>query len=281
MAVAGYAVMRFAMVCLWLRAAQQDGPRRGTAVRYAIGITIVQLLWIARLWIHDGTLTTTTYFVFMACELAVPVWAERRRPTPYHPHHIAERYSLFTIIVLGEVVLAIVQAIQGVMEEGHFSADLDMLIVGALLIIFSIWWMYFKREHVDIVESSELPMLFGYGHLIIFAAVAGIGAALAAGVDVAQHVAHVQALPIAIALSVGVALYLLTLGIIHVVGGHEPMRELLPAVVVSVACLGIGFSPLPIGASTLLIGVVLALAAGHAVHSNLRRAQLAEPAVAH
>ena len=37
---------------------------------------------------------------------SIPVWAERVNMTPWHPHHIAERYGLFTIIVLGESVLA-------------------------------------------------------------------------------------------------------------------------------------------------------------------------------
>ena len=38
---------------------------------------------------------------------AVPVWAERAgRRRRWHPDHIAERYGLFTIIVLGESILA-------------------------------------------------------------------------------------------------------------------------------------------------------------------------------
>ena len=41
-----------------------------------------------------------------ALELPVPVWAERAAPTPWHPHHIAERYGLLTLIVLGESMLA-------------------------------------------------------------------------------------------------------------------------------------------------------------------------------
>ena len=42
----------------------------------------------------------------VAGELAVPLWAERAARTPWHPHHIAERYGLFTLIVLGESILA-------------------------------------------------------------------------------------------------------------------------------------------------------------------------------
>ena len=40
--------------------------------------------------------------VLVAAELAVPIVAERTGSTPWHPHHITERYGLFTLIVMGE-----------------------------------------------------------------------------------------------------------------------------------------------------------------------------------
>ena len=48
--------------------------------------------------------------------------------TAWHPHHIAERYGLFTIIVLGECVLATNVALQVVVEDTGW--DLDLLLVG-------------------------------------------------------------------------------------------------------------------------------------------------------
>ena len=46
------------------------------------------------------------FVALVAMELSVPLWAERKRPTSWHPHHIAERHGLFAIILLGESVLA-------------------------------------------------------------------------------------------------------------------------------------------------------------------------------
>ncbi len=43
----GYVIMRLAMVGQWLRAAASDPDSRPTALRFAIGIGIVQLLWLA------------------------------------------------------------------------------------------------------------------------------------------------------------------------------------------------------------------------------------------
>lgn len=43
----------------------------------------------------------------------MPPLAERNAAVPYHAHHITERYSLLTLIVIGEVVLAAVQSCRG------------------------------------------------------------------------------------------------------------------------------------------------------------------------
>ena len=170
--VAGYAVMRLGMVALWLRAARSHPEGRRTALTYAVGIAVVQALWIARLVLDGQAMLMSTFFLLVLAELAVPVIAERRGgPTPFHAHHIAERFGLFTIIVLGEVILASVQAIQGALAapprrgvgrpcrraggSAGLSASLVMLIVGGLLLVFSLWWLYFKREHVDLIGQGR------------------------------------------------------------------------------------------------------------------------------
>ena len=48
MLVVGYVIMRLAMVPLWLRVAREHPGARRTAQRYAVGITVIQALWILR-----------------------------------------------------------------------------------------------------------------------------------------------------------------------------------------------------------------------------------------
>ena len=102
---AGYTLMRVGTVAQWLRAAKSDPARRVTSMRYAKGIVLVQLCWIANLFLvsYTGLSTFVLFFVF---ELLIPVWAERPAQTSWHAEHIAERYGLFTIIVLGETILS-------------------------------------------------------------------------------------------------------------------------------------------------------------------------------
>ena len=103
--VLGYVIMRVGLIALWLRAARQDSPRRASALTYATTLFVAQLGWIALLLAKTSIgVMFSVAGVLILIELAGPVFAERRYVgTPWHPHHVAERYGLLTIITLGEV----------------------------------------------------------------------------------------------------------------------------------------------------------------------------------
>src|SRR5262245_62126289 len=103
-AFAGYLVMRVGLVFLWLRFARARPACRTACLRFAAGVSLAMCGWSVMLIAGEWPLWG--WWLMALVELAVPVWAERASPTPWHPHHIAERYGLFTIIVLGESVLA-------------------------------------------------------------------------------------------------------------------------------------------------------------------------------
>ena len=74
--IGGYVVMRLALVAQWLRAAASDPARRKTGHRYAAGITVLQLAWIAVLFVPG--IWIPAFLTLATFELALPVWAERR-----------------------------------------------------------------------------------------------------------------------------------------------------------------------------------------------------------
>jgi low temperature requirement protein LtrA len=258
--VIGYAIMRFAMVGLWLRAASGHPERRRTALWYAGGITVVQVLWIARLWAPESW-WIPSFFVLVALELCVPLLAEVRHGyTPFHPHHIAERYGLLTIIVLGEVILSSVQAVQGVMSgEGEgLTWAMAPVIAGGLLIVFSLWWAYFARENAGMLRNPRAVWVFGYGHLPVFASVAAVGAALAAAVDVVEGDADAGSRAVALVLAVAVSVVWLTISGLHAMNDRETVSTMFPAVVVTVVCVGVALLAPSMGAAVFLIGLTLA-----------------------
>ncbi|GAA2482309.1 hypothetical protein GCM10009858_20150 [Terrabacter carboxydivorans] len=197
-------------------------------------------------------------------ELLVPVVAERHGITPFHPHHIAERYALLTIIVLGEVILASVQAVQGALVRGA-EPGLLALVVGGLLIVFSMWWLYFKRDHAPLFEG-EIASIFltGYGHYLVFASVAATGAGLAAAVDQVQGEAHASARAIGLALAGAVAVYVWCLTVMHARAGAAAV-EIRVGVAVGLVLVGVAALALPVGLTVLTIGLVLSAAVAHHV----------------
>ncbi|MCI2419903.1 low temperature requirement protein A [Saccharopolyspora sp. K220] len=211
----GYVVMRVAMIAQWLRASREHPEGRAPALRYAGAIAVVQVGWVARLalphpWAEFG------FVVLVVAELAVPAFAESHRQTTWHPHHIAERYGLFTIIVLGEVVLAATAAIQeDVADGGGWSAQLLELSIGGLLMIFSMWWLYFKHSAVELLRDLRLPLVWGYGHYLVFAGVAAVGAGLEVAIDSNAHKAHLGTVGAALAVAIPLVVYLLTTGLLH------------------------------------------------------------------
>jgi low temperature requirement protein LtrA len=272
--VVGYVIMRLAMLVQWLRVRRAHRARHTTAEIFVVGIAVVQALWVARLFV-PGVPALLSFVVLALLDLAVPAVAERRGgATPWHPGHIAERYGLFTIIVLGEVILASSTSIrEGVLARG-LSAGLVMLSVGALLLVLAMWWLYFKRSvEGPLALSPRSAFVWGYGHYLIFASVAAVGAGIAAMTDVATHQAHAGARAVGMALGAAIAVYMVVLSSLHLRAFGRPLA-VIRAMVASAAVLGVGALGLAPGLTVLLMG--LTVAATVAVHAFTDGGDLAE-----
>ncbi|MFB2582298.1 low temperature requirement protein A [Herbiconiux sp. P15] len=261
----GYFIMRLALVAQWLRAAAQDPEGRPTALRYALGITVVQALWILRVF-TTGELpfpAQVAVFALLAlCELAVPVWAERPRRTAWHPHHVAERYALFTIILLGESVLASTAGVQSIISAGASSGEFVLLAAAGLALLFGLWWVYFlEPAHEGLERNRSRSYDWGYGHYLIFVALAAVGAGLEVSVEALGH--HVEASMVAVGYSIAVpvALFLVMMWALYrpLIGPTviPPAFSLGGAAVVLL--LPLAADVVPLAAVVLGITVVVAL----------------------
>lgn len=255
--VLGYVIMRLGSVVQWLRAGLADSEHRKTAFRYAIGMTVVQFGWI----FFQFKLVTTAELVFVTlviAELLVPIWAEKANPTSWHPHHIAERYSLLTIIVLGESILASFTAVQVALNDQHTSIgkELICLMIGGMIIMFTIWWSYFDREAHHVLTSTRNVFIWGYGHFFIFISVAAVGAGLAVGVDVITGHAHINNLQAEYAIAIPLSIYSLVVWLIHDVQAYPGWRKILhPLTILFLLIIPLFKS---IGYATLAMGLVYA-----------------------
>ncbi|SDZ12554.1 Low temperature requirement protein LtrA [Amycolatopsis xylanica] len=259
--VIGYVLMRLAMVSQWLRAAVTDPPCRTTALRYAGGIALVQILWIARLALPDSVLLPS-FFLLVLLEFAVPAVAERTGRTSWHPAHIAERYGLFTIIVLGETILAATMAIKEGIAAGEHTAALAVLAAAALVLVFSLWWLYFDQPgHARLMRSTTMrtSLSWGYGHYLIFASAAAVGAGLEVAVDYDTHATHLGPVMAALPTTVPVAIYLLSVWLLHIGPTNECRPIAIGYPVTAVLVLAASFTPAPIHLTALLAAAMVAV----------------------
>ncbi len=210
--VIGYAVMRVGMIALWLRAAKNDPERRSTALTYAAGIFIVQLFWISYFLLQPFTpaLAYGLYFFLIILELLVPVIAEKKNRSPWHRHHIIERYGLLNIIVMGETLLAGGLALQQI-AGGSTNIAFLHIALSSLVIVFSMWWLYFSQEDHLVSDDFGRALAWGYGHVVIFASGAAVGAGLAAYVDIVAGHAKVSLFVGDYAVAIPVAMFMLGL----------------------------------------------------------------------
>jgi low temperature requirement protein LtrA len=255
----GYVLMRLALVAQWLRAARNDERRRATDLRYAAGIALIQVLWLVRLALPDPWVTIA-FLILVVGELLVPIVAERAEggPTTYHPHHIAERYGLFTIIVLGESVAAATVAVRTGLDTGEHPSAMVSLAAAGLVIVFALWWLYFDRSAHGLLTTLRTSILWGYGHYFIFAAAAAVGAGLAVAVDYETRHTQISGTLAAYAVALPVAVYLLFVWLLHV-RPHQRGALLVAYPLVAALTLLTPFGPAPLAVIAGLLVVLVAI----------------------
>ena len=263
----GYVVMRVAMVGQWLRLAASDPEHRAVALRFAAGISVVQVIWLVRL-LCAPDVQFWTFWPAMILEMLVPLWAERRHRTPWHPHHLAERFGLFTLILLGESLLASANAIINAGTSSRDFSGLVFLAVTGLLIAAGMWWMYFGFEQGDRMTSSRAGFRFGYGHYVLFAAAGAVSAGIEVELDLTTGAAEHVSLGVAAAsLAVPVGLFIIAVWAMLLRGRLSTAASVC---VLAAAVLVLGSIAVPI--STIAVAAVSVVVAVAAVESQrLRR----------
>jgi low temperature requirement protein LtrA len=217
----GYAIMRAGLFAHWLRAAVEAPATRPTARRYATGIAVAEVAWLLRLALDGAGLLSddarlSVFVALVGLELAIPVWAERQGRTSWHPVHIAERYGLFVIILLGESVLAAANGFERAVAIGGFSAPLVATGAAALVLVFALWWLYFLHPTADgLVIHRERSYLWGYGHYGVVASLTAVGAGLELAVEQAGHSVAVAPVTVAYAVAIPVAAFLASTWALH------------------------------------------------------------------
>jgi len=174
---AAYAALRLVLVIQYLRARRIPETRRMASL-YSVGFGVAALLWCLaallpapeRFWVWGAA---------MVVDLGTPwIGVKYIRQCPADPVHLPERFGLFTIILLGESVAAVMHGMEN-QETWPPSAAISAIM--GLALAFAYWWWYFDGargagdRHVKSKEDAFRFQLWSYVHLPLYLAIAVVG----------------------------------------------------------------------------------------------------------
>ncbi|WP_099023355.1 low temperature requirement protein A [Mycolicibacterium palauense] len=262
-AVAGYVVMRVAMVFQWLRAARQDPARRSTCLTYAVAIVVAQIGWIGAIFLHTSVPATfAIYAVLALVEFTGPWIAETRKGrTPWHAHHIAERYGLLVIIALGEGVVGTVASLSAVVGEQGWTLDAALVAIAGTALTFGMWWVYFVVPAAQVLHTRrDLAFGYGYGHIVIFGAVVATGAGLHVAAYYIEHHSKLTSMETVLTVAIPVGVFILSILLLYayLVRSVDALHLLLFAGAAAVLTLAVLLAASGIAMTVCLLVVTLA-----------------------
>jgi low temperature requirement protein LtrA len=262
--VAGYVVMRVAMVAQWTRAARQDPARRPAAMTYVVTILVAQAGWVALAIAHTSVGTMFAWAAgLILIELGGPYLAETRKGgTPWHPHHIAERYGLMVIIALGEAILGTIAALGAIVGPDGEGWSVEAAVVGiaGVTLTFGMWWIYFVVPCGEILARRRGRSFgWGYGHIPLFASVVAAGAGLHVAAYLVEGKTELDVFGTLLTTAIPVAIYVLGIFVLYtyLTQTIDPFHFLL--IGLSVAMLGAAVAMAAAGVSIEWCLLVLSL----------------------
>lgn len=179
---------------------------------YAVLYAVQTLLWLAGA--ASEPMRWATWGLALGMDLVSP-WmvARQTAEVPPHPEHLPERFGLFTIILLGEGMAAVVHALDHG-DDLHQSSVVAALLGAALS--FAVWLLYFQHvkgqgeRHIADAVGGRRLRLWAYGHVPLYMGTAS----LAAGTVALSAPGALTATSGAIYLG-GLAMAIIGLGLLH------------------------------------------------------------------
>jgi low temperature requirement protein LtrA len=170
-----YVGIRAILIVLYLRASLHVPEARPLTRRYAAGFTLAALIWLVSAFVPPPA-RYALWALGMLADFAVPLSSRRLNALlPPDVPHMAERYGLFTIIVLGE---AFVKVISSAPETALAAQELILGALG-LVIVGSLWWLYFDDvAGSPLKTTSRAPFVWLYSHLPVAVGLTAFGVAI-------------------------------------------------------------------------------------------------------
>jgi low temperature requirement protein LtrA len=204
--VVAYVVLRALMLGLYWRAWRAVPEARPLIRFYGGGYSAGVAIWLLSL-AFDTPARYIVWGIALTLELSLPPLSTRlHRRIPTSASHLPERWALFTLIVLGESVVAVAVETSG--ADWRFESALAAVV--GFTGVAAVWWLYFDRQAGISLRGSTLDVvIYSYAHIPLLMGLAALGAGLRLLIERAGE-DHLGAGP-SVALLGGAILFLLSL----------------------------------------------------------------------
>jgi low temperature requirement protein LtrA len=176
----GYAISRILLLVMYWRVYRHVPETRALTRGYLLGFGLAAVIWTASIVVPSGA-RYALWAIALAIDLATP-WLMRveQAKVPFDASHLPERFGLFTILVLGESIAAVVAGLSHV----PWSAASTAAAAIAIGVATALWWLYFDNARGSVVRRDPSvrrtwrPTVWLYAHLPLAAGLVGSGVAL-------------------------------------------------------------------------------------------------------
>jgi len=215
-----YVAVRAVLLLLYARARWRAPEARPLIHLYMTAFTASIAVWVASVFV-PAPARYALWAGALSIDLGVPLALGPRviPRAPIHASHIPERFGLFTLIVFGETILAVVVGT----AETHWELRSVVVAGAGFVAVSALWWLYFDYLDASILERSvRAGQLYVYGHLPLLAGLTAVGAGTALAIGEAGE--PDLAAGARWALCGGVAVSILAMAAIHL-GSVRSLRD--------------------------------------------------------
>lgn len=172
-----YTLVRAVLVLMYLGAGQQWPEMRKLTNRYALGFALAAGVWLVSAFV-EPPLRFYLWGIGLIIDFGTPLLpGSRRLQTEFPPdtHHLPERFGLFTIIVLGEAFIKVVDSA----SEHPLLPTAALYGALGLVVAVSLWWIYFDNTDGSVVRRTLVAgQVWVYTHLPLVIAITAFGVAM-------------------------------------------------------------------------------------------------------
>jgi low temperature requirement protein LtrA len=188
-----YAFMRLILVIEYVRvfrAIKSSESANPLVKRYIIGFSIAAIIWLISAFVPLTEIRFALWIIGLIIDFATPI-STSKLTSKFAPHisHLPERMGLFTLIVLGESIVGIVNGMTEQIWDVYSVIEASL----GLCISFSLWWLYFDstgRLPIQILREKgriSLYLIWLYTHFPLVVAITAVGVGIRRLVSSEQH----------------------------------------------------------------------------------------------